>query len=113
MAKARNPNHMDNLKPFKKGFDERRNTKGVPRGIPEIKQLLDEVLNDEHPTNGKTALELIFIALRQKALKGDMRAIQEILDRTYGKAKQNVDITTNGSEINLPVINWTNGSKTE
>jgi hypothetical protein len=49
------------------------------------------VLADEQ--EGMTALEAILKVLRQKAIKGDIRAIKELLDRGYGQAKQEIEQT--------------------
>jgi hypothetical protein len=96
-----------NLKPFKKGVDPRRNLDGRPPVLPELREALAKVLAEEQ--NGITALEAILKTLRNKALKGDTRAIQEILDRYFGKVKQdiglNADINFEGlSETELDVI---------
>ena len=84
----------DNLKPFVKGDDPRRNVDGRPRVLPELKEILTEILSEEI-TNQKgdraTRLEAILRTLNAKAQKGDMRAIQEVLDRMYGKSKQIIE----------------------
>lgn len=77
--------NIQNLKPFKKGSDARRNMKGRPPKLPQLDVLLDEVLGDE--TNGITAAKKILQALFSKASKGDVRAAEVLLDRAYGKAK--------------------------
>jgi hypothetical protein len=100
-----NPNpDQSNLKPFKKGHDERRNVKGRPFKLPEIDQILAKVLgNDEL---GATEAEQILQALKDRAKKGDVRAAEVLLDRAYGKAKQAIDHTSGGEKINIPVITW-------
>lgn len=80
---------------------ERINRKGRPK-LPDIREALTKVLNEEK--DGMTALEAVLKALRAKAIKGDIRAIQELLDRAYGKSKQQIDHTTDGEKINQ-VIN--------
>jgi hypothetical protein len=52
---------------------------------------LANVLGDEK--DGKTAAEAILMALRAKAAKGDVRAAELLLDRAYGKPKQDVDLS--------------------
>lgn len=79
-----------NLKPFKKGKDDRRNLNGRPK-LPDIKEALIKVLADEQ--EGMTALEAVIKKLRQMALKGDIRAIKELLDRGYGAPKQEIDVS--------------------
>lgn len=75
-----------NLKPFKPG--QSGNPKGRPKKIPAIDVLLAEVLGEEK--EGKSAAQAILIALRAKATKGDVRAAEVLLDRAYGKAKQEI-----------------------
>ena len=98
-----NPNpKIENLKPFKPGIDSRRNYKGRPK-MPDIREALDKILGEEQ--EGMSALEAILIALRKKAFAGDTRAIQELLDRAYGKSTQIMDITTDGKSISDVNIN--------
>lgn len=40
-----------------------------------------------------TVTQMVALQLALKAAKGDMKAIQEVLDRTMGKAKQSVEVT--------------------
>lgn len=79
-----------NLKPFPKGVSG--NPKGRPK-LPDLSEAIAKVLADEK--DGKTALEAVLMALRAKAVKGDVRAAQELLDRGFGKSKQIIeDVTT-------------------
>jgi hypothetical protein len=86
----KNPN-KENLKPFKKGVDERRNLDGRPPKLPQLDVLMGIVLGEEK--DGITAAEAILKALRMKASKGDVRAAEVLLDRAYGKAKQVNEVT--------------------
>ena len=95
------PNPIPNNKPFKKG--QSGNPKGRPK-LPNLKEACAAILADEK--EGKKALEVILAALRAKAVKGDVRAAQELLDRAYGKSKQITDITSNGKDINIPISKW-------
>jgi hypothetical protein len=61
---------------------------GRPKKLPELRELLANVLGDEK--DGKSAAEAILMALRAKATKGDVRAAELLLDRAYGKAKQEI-----------------------
>lgn len=80
----------ENLKPFPKGVSG--NPKGRPK-MPDLSEAIARVLADEK--DGKTALEAVLMALRAKAVKGDVRAAQELLDRGFGKSKQIIeDVTT-------------------
>jgi hypothetical protein len=93
----------ENLKPFKKGHDERRNMKGAPAKIPSLDQLLADVLGEEK--NGIEAAKAILLALRRKAFNGDTKAAEILLDRAYGKAKQTIDQNTNLQAFTINLIN--------
>ena len=73
---------------FKKG--KSGNPNGRPK-LPDIKEALIKVLADEQ--EGMTALEAILKVLRQRAIRGDIRAIKELLDRGYGQPKQEIEQT--------------------
>jgi len=101
----------ENLKkrvPFTKD-DPRINKEGRPKKLPELDKLLADVLGEEK--DGITAAEAILKALRAKATKGDIRAAEVLLDRGWGKAKQSVDITSGGKEIELPPFMKSNESE--
>ena len=89
-----NPKNIENLKPFKKG--QSGNPKGRPK-LPDISEAMAKILADEK--DGKTALDAILAALRSKAVKGDVRAAQELLDRAFGKSKQSLDVGGEGINV--------------
>ena len=93
----------DNPKPFIKG--QSGNPNGRPKKLPELDKLMAEVLGEEK--DGITAAKAILNMLRSKAAKGDIKAAQLLLDRAYGKAKQNIDITTQGEKVTVPTIIFT------
>lgn len=74
-------------KPFVKG--QSGNPAGRKKDIPELKQLLAEVLAEDK--DGISAAKAILMALRAKATKGDVRAAELLLDRAYGKANQKIE----------------------
>jgi hypothetical protein len=84
---ARKGGAPDNLKHFKKG--QSGNPKGRPK-LPDLKEALQNILGETK--DGKTALDAIFMALRAKAAKGDVRAAELLMDRAYGKSKQVIDM---------------------
>lgn len=92
---------------FKKG--KTGNPNGRPKKLPELDKLLADVLGEEK--DGITAAEAILKALRAKATKGDIRAAEVLLDRGYGKAKQSMDITSDGKQIELPPFMKSNESE--
>jgi hypothetical protein len=91
-----------NLKPFKKGVDPRRNVKGRPKVLPPLEKLLIEVLGSED--DQKSQAQAVLNTLLARAKKGDVRAAEILLDRAYGKPKQSVDLTSNGESIHTTVV---------
>jgi len=98
-----NSTSLENLKPFKKGDDSRRNVNGRPKTLPDLKEALIEALGDNE--NGVAGLEKVIRALTARALKGDVRASKLILERAYGKSKPQMDITgKNGAALQVSVF---------
>lgn len=79
------------LKSFEKG--ETGNPHGRPKKIPAIDELLADVLSTE--LKGKSAAKQIIEALRKQAIKGNVRAAEVLLDRAYGKVKQDLGLDGN------------------
>lgn len=74
---------------FKKG--QSGNPKGRPKKLPDLEKLLIKVLGDDK--DDTNAMEDIIKMLRAKAAKGDLRAAEILLDRAYGKAKQDLGLS--------------------
>lgn len=89
--------------PFKKG-DARINRKGRPVKIRGLDELLRDVLDED--MNGRQAMELVLIALRKKAMAGDTRAAELLMDRRYGKLKtlSEIDLTSQLSDTDIDKI---------
>lgn len=68
---------------FKKG--QSGNPNGRPKK-PDLDQYLADALNEER--NGMKAIEAVIKSLIAKAVKGDVRAAQLLLERGYGKPDQ-------------------------
>lgn len=88
-------------KPFVKG-DTRINRAGRPKKLPDLNELLIEVLGER--IEGKEAMKSILIALRKKAIAGDVRATELLLNRAYGLLRQSNDFKmdmTNLSDTDL------------
>jgi hypothetical protein len=84
--------NIKNLKPFKKGEDERRNTLGRPK-LTRLTEAIREQLAEVMPgATESTIAEEIAKTLIRLALSGDVQAIREIADRTEGKPKQAIDL---------------------
>lgn len=72
---------------FKKG--QSGNPKGRPK-LPDIKAILEEVLSEKNDS-GMTAAEALMKKLRSMGAAGNLKAIEMLLDRAYGKPKQTID----------------------
>lgn len=109
MAKKGKP---ENLKPFKPGDDPRRNLAGPPRKLPALDRLLADILGYEEGNPEESArAAAILEALYNKAIRGDTRAADIILERAYGKAKQSIDLTTKGEALNKHVVEFKDYTK--
>lgn len=86
----------ENLKPFKAGADPRRNKDGRPKKLPALDKLLPEILGDESDPNSQLS-KIIKAVAKRALLKGGDRAAEIILDRAFGKPKQQMD-------INIPAV---------
>lgn len=78
---------------FKPG--ESGNPLGRPKKLPSLDRVLSEVLT-EADKKGVSVLQRIVSALARKAMRGDVRAAELILDRAYGKARATVGVTVSG-----------------
>jgi len=88
----------ENLKkrvPFVKN-DPRINREGRPKLPTEI-EIFAEIFAEEK--EGVTALEAIIKVLRSQASKGNLKAIEMVLDRLFGKVKQSIDIKNTNFDI--------------
>ena len=92
MAKGYKQIGPDDGRPFVKG-DKRINREGRPRKLPELDAILADILGEEQ--GNTTVMAQVIKALVAKALKGDVRASELIMDRSYGKLKNiaSVDMT--------------------
>ena len=93
---------------FKKGYDPRRWMKGAPKKPKDKKkaeELLEhiiwDVLSEEirNPSNGES-IDRLRAMIRSMTTSRQSADKQAILDRIAGKVTQNVDVTTDGKEIN-------------
>ena len=92
----------ENLTPFPKGVSG--NPAGKPKGVEHSKtrllRLLQLVTKVRNPVTGEdeefTIAEQLDMKIIAKAMKSDIRAYQEILDRLEGRAKQTNEIELSG-----------------
>jgi hypothetical protein len=94
-----NPKSLENLQRgrktrFQKG--KSGNPGGKPK-LPDLDGIMAVLLADVK--DGRTAAQGILEVLRMKAVKGDQRAIEYLLDRAYGKPKQTETIEHTGRII--------------
>lgn len=97
--------NVQNLIPAKKG--EIRNPNGKPKGVLNSKtrllRLLQLTQKKKNFVTGEieefTVAEEMDMVQILKALKGDINAYKEILDRLEGKSKSQIDVTTDGEKI--------------
>lgn len=79
---------------FKKG--QSGNPKGRPK-VPDLSEIIMEVV-------GVEGIKDIIKAQAAKAKKGGEKSSDIILDRLFGKAKQSVDLTSDGEKLQQPII---------
>lgn len=68
--------------------------------MPSMKTIMESVLGDIK--DGKSAAEAIMMAMRNKAIKGDVRAAEFIIDRAYGKAKESIELSGSTNVVIMP-----------
>jgi hypothetical protein len=84
---------------FKKG--QSGNPKGRPP-IRDIKVVLQDLLSQEK--NGTQLIDGLMSVVVNKALKGDLKAVDMLLSYTFGKATQRTEITgSEGEKIDFTI----------
>lgn len=78
---------------------------GRPKKLPALDTLIAEVLSDKQ--NGMSAAEAILKVMRQKAIKGDLKAAEMLLNRAYGKPKESIEVKVTEVEISFDDSNTT------
>jgi hypothetical protein len=92
------PNDDTKFKPGESG-----NPNGRPKKLPQLDSLLADVLGEEK--DGIEAAKAILMALRSKAVKGDVKAAESLLDRAYGKPTQKTELSgPDGKAIQIEQI---------
>jgi hypothetical protein len=118
----------ENLKPFKKGEDPRRNLEGAPRKwISQLKDngykqaeindcilimlsmTLDELAEVYKNPKATIMEKTVANALKRSLEKGSLYSIDTLLNRAVGKPKESIDHTTKGEGINEIKVNIVRG----
>lgn len=107
--KGFNPKSLSNLKPPQKG--ERRNPNGRGAGnIAKVTKELKAIIQtqfDEEVRDGLSNIELLIKAMYSKALKGDQRAAEFLIERVYGKTPTQIDGSISAPDENIVGFNIT------
>ncbi len=103
MAKGGKRSPETEFKPGVSGNPNGR-PKGVMNAATRMRKFLDAKMDDVNPVTNEagtfTVAELMDLKIMARALAGDVQAWDKINDRLEGKAKAQVDMTTNGESIN-------------
>lgn len=105
MKKPQQNLNTEGLIPFKPG-DERAKKGGRPKGSRNMQDILIELFGKEvfsrDPITGEdrniTVKERLALSLIGKAMKGDVPAFKELMDRAEGKVTDKVDVTTSAAD---------------
>ena len=92
---------------FKKG--QSGNPAGKPAGVENSKtrlaRLLSVAMKGVDPFSGEevnsSLMEQMDAAIIAKAIKGDVKAYQEVMDRIEGKAKQSIELQAEVSQLEI------------
>jgi hypothetical protein len=114
-VKVDNMANEQNLKPFKKGFDEKRNINGRPRkyvsnlkdqgykmaevndAIQVLMSMTQKELTEVSTNPDATVLEMTVSKAMLKSMKnGSLYSLDTLLTRSFGKPKETVDTNING-----------------
>ena len=94
----------ENLKPFKKGYDPRRNVKGVPKDVLELRRLAKQVLAEQLEMPDKKKVRRLVAMLRRMTSANNPKAWEDVIKLAYpGALVDNVDLTSGGEKIIVKV----------
>ena len=107
-------NKPENLKPFKKGYDPRRHIK--QKGEISLKTIFEEAQKrvvkklrlGEDPNEAD--IEII-VTLYREGLKGNIPAIEKILERRFGKVEQKfqADVSAKIEKVIVEIVKQNEG----
>ncbi|HWO01027.1 MAG TPA: DUF5681 domain-containing protein [Blastocatellia bacterium] len=101
----RHPNSLANLELGRFRPGQSGNPNGWPKGVPRVSTALAQLLRcaatEKYQVMNKA--DLVARALFNKAVRGDVEAIKEVMNRTEGKVKDVVEIVDEGARADLAI----------
>lgn len=76
-----------------------------------IRKEAAEKIKEEYIIRLAESLPEIDPALIAKAKSGDVQAIKEVHDRVFGRAQNNIDVTTKGESLNTALVKFIGSSE--
>lgn len=106
---AKKGGNPQTLKPFKKGYDPRRQKRSSPNPIvTDIKNYIREKLAEETTAgSGVTKLEALTQRILVEANKGNIKAYEILMAYGHGKPSQSIDVTSGGEKIKINFLDAT------
>jgi len=88
--------------PFKPGHDPRRNLRGRGKGQINLTDLVRKIAAEPIAATDKmTRIEAVVRSVFKSAFGGDIRAVEVIMERGWGKAVQPIETTGNGPLVTI------------
>lgn len=88
--------------PFKSGHDPRRNLRGRGKGQINLTDLVRKIAAEPiSSTERMTRMEAIVRSVFKIAFAGDIRAVEVIMERGWGKAIQPIETSGNGPLVTI------------
>jgi len=87
--------------------DKRKNNGGnctKAKGLDKRKNVYKDVLNDA--LNPDEIKEVVKMLCKKSIKEEDTTAAKILLEYYIGKPQQSIDVTSNGEDINIPIINF-------
>lgn len=93
---------MRPAKPFQKGHDPRRNVKGRGKGQINLADMIRRIAAEPiAPNDKRTYIDAIIRSTFKHAHDGDMRAVEIIMERGWGKPVQQLENIGNAPLVTI------------